>query len=84
MISVKLSGRVAHLAITLAIVALCTLPSVTSAITETQISKTYLGWCGWYPCLKTKTVTGWCYLFSEGRERRWGFYCQYEGKEGDT
>ena len=52
--------------------------------TPKNFIKKYLGWCGWYPCIKKKTIKKWCYSFSEGRVRRWLFYCQYEGKEGDT
>lgn len=54
--------------------------------TQETITERYWTWCdGWfgipYPCRKIRTVTKWCYEFSEVKVTKWGLYCQYVGCE---
>jgi len=58
-------------------------PSKLLSGTATQVSERYWGWCGWYPCRKTRTVTKWYYSNLRVNQSAYAFYCTYDACEGD-
>lgn len=48
---------------------------------QIQVTETYWGWCGWYPCRKRRTVTKWRYRFRWVKVQQWGLACYSTGCE---